>query len=84
MEEIKLIAEKKGIHLGENIISRTFEKASGFPPETPTSLQLDVNSGKENNELELFAGAIIRYGSALNVETPFTQKMYDQIKAIHA
>lgn len=84
MEEIKLIAERKGIHLGEDIISRTFEKASGFPPETPTSLQLDVNSGKENNELELFAGAIIRYGSALKVETHFTQKMYDQIKAIHA
>ncbi len=83
MEEIKLSAERKGIYLGENIIPKTFEKASGFPPETPTSLQLDVNSGKKSNELELFAGAIIRYGPTLKVETPFTKKMYEQIQGTH-
>ncbi len=62
MAEIKSIADKKGIYLQDNIILRTFEKASTFPLQTPTSLQLDVNSGKENDELELFAGAIIKYG----------------------
>lgn len=83
MDEIKLIAEKKGIHLQDNIIQKTFEKASTFPPKTPTSLQLDVNSGKENNELELFAGAIIKYGEELNINTPFTKSIYLEIKAAH-
>jgi 2-dehydropantoate 2-reductase len=82
MEEIKLITDKKGIVLQENIIEETFKKASTFPPETPTSLQLDVNSGKENSELELFAGAIIKYGTVLNIKHPCTQKIYEEIKAV--
>ncbi|MCK0192727.1 2-dehydropantoate 2-reductase [Arenibacter sp. F20364] len=83
MIEIKAIADKKGIHLQDHIIQKTFEKASTFPPKTPTSLQLDVNSGKENNELELFAGAIINYGKETNIDTPFSEKIYQEIKATH-
>ncbi|MBC71783.1 MAG: 2-dehydropantoate 2-reductase [Muricauda sp.] len=81
MQEIKLLATAKGILLDKNIIPKTFEKASSFPPETPTSLQLDVNSKKMNNELELFAGAIITYGDKLNIKTPSTQKIYKEIRA---
>jgi 2-dehydropantoate 2-reductase len=80
MEEIKLIAFKKSIDLGDDIIIKTFQKATTFPPKTPTSLQLDINSNKKNNELELFAGSIIRYGRELGVETPFTEKIYGKIK----
>lgn len=84
MEEIKLIADKKNIHLPDNIIDKTFELASTFPSDNQTSLQIDVNSGKENSELELFAGAIIAYGTKLNIETPHTQKIYREIKtAMH-
>ena len=81
MKEIKQIADKKGIYLQEDIIAKTFEKASTFPFETPTSLQLDINSGKKDNELELFAGAVLKYGTETAVETPFTQKIYTEIKA---
>lgn len=80
MNEIQLIAAKKGIDLQEDIIRATFEKASTFPLETPTSLQLDINSGKKENELELFAGAVLKYGAEVGVETPFTQKIYMEIK----
>jgi 2-dehydropantoate 2-reductase len=83
MIEIKSIADKKGIHLQDDIIQKTFEKASTFPSKTPTSLQLDVNSGKENNELKLFAGAIINYGKEININTPFSEKIYLEIKATH-
>ncbi|SFH97077.1 ketopantoate reductase family protein [Halpernia frigidisoli] len=83
IEEIKSIADKKGIYLQDDIISKTFENASKFPVGTPTSLQLDVNSGKENNELELFAGAIIKYGKEMNVRTIFTECLYQEIKATH-
>lgn len=80
MKEVKVIAEKKGINLPSEIIEKTFEKASTFPPETPTSLQLDINVKKQNNELELFAGAIIHYGKELGIETLSTQKIYQEIK----
>lgn len=81
MVEIKSIACKKGINLDDNIILKTFEKALTFPPKTPTSLQLDVNSGKGDNELELFAGAVINYGKAMNIDTSFTENTYKEIKA---
>ena len=83
MMEIKSIADEKGIHLHENIIQKTFDIAATFPLATPTSLQLDVNSGKANNELELFAGAIINYGKQVGVNTSFTEKLYLEIKAIN-
>ncbi|GEN73951.1 ketopantoate reductase family protein [Chryseobacterium lathyri] len=82
MKEIKRIADKKRIALDEDIIQKTFEKAATFPFETPTSLQLDVNSGKENNELELLGGAVLNFGKELSIETPVTQKIYNEIKAL--
>ena len=80
MNEVKAIADKKNVLLPNDIIDKTFEKASTFPPETPTSLQLDINVKKQNNELELFAGAIIRYGKELSTKTSFTEKIYSEIK----
>lgn len=82
MKEVKLIADKKGINLPDDIIEKTFEKAMTFPPATPTSLQLDINLKKENSELELFAGAIINYGKDLNIKTPFTEKIYSELMEI--
>jgi len=82
MKEIKQIADTKKIVLDEDIIQKTFEKASTFPFETPTSLQLDVNSGKGNNELELLGGAVLNFGKELGIDTSFTQKIYDEIKAL--
>lgn len=80
MEEVKSIADKKGVYLQDDIIPITFEKAATFLSTTPTSLQLDVNSGKKNNELELFAGAIIKYGKKFNIKTPFTENIFSVIK----
>lgn len=79
MQEIKFITSKKGIPIDENIVDQTFEKAASFPADTPTSLQLDVQSGKKNTELALFAGAIINYGQALDIPVPETTKIYQEI-----
>lgn len=80
MQEIQAIALRKEIDLPENIIEQTFQKAASFPFQTPTSLQLDVQSGKEHTELELFAGAIIAYGQALGIPVPETTEIYNEIK----
>lgn len=81
MQEIKNVADAKGIHLVDDIIQKTFDIAATFPATTPTSLQLDVNSGKKQNELSLFAGAIIKYGKELDIETPSTERIYNEIMA---
>ena len=80
--EITEIADKKNISLPPDIINLTFEKAHAFPYDTPTSLQLDVQSGKPQNELELFAGAILKYGKESNTETAETAKIYEEIKQL--
>lgn len=82
MAEIMEIAKRKGIDLPNHIIERTFEKAATFPPLTPTSLQLDIQSGKKGNELELFAGAILRYGKETGIDTSFTKSTYLEVKSI--
>ncbi|WPP50661.1 ketopantoate reductase family protein [Catalinimonas niigatensis] len=79
MEEIKAVAERKNVQLPHNIIELTFKKAETFPYHTPTSLQLDVHSGKRENELELFAGAIIRYGIETETDTSNTRAIYAEI-----
>lgn len=79
MQEIEKIAKMKNIPLANDVIAATFVKAKTFPPSTPTSLQLDVNTNKENNELNLFAGAIINYGKTYNINTQHTQTIYNEI-----
>ena len=80
MQEIQQITIGKNINLPENIIELTFQKAATFPFNTPTSLQLDVQSKKQNNELELFGGAIINFGKQLNLPVIETEKIYKEIK----
>ena len=82
MREIEMIAAKKSIRLPDDIINLTFEKAAAFPFDTPTSLQLDVQAGKGHSELELFAGAILKYGKELKTDVTETAKIYQEIKEI--
>lgn len=81
MEEIKAIASKKNIAIPADIIEKTFEKAATFPYSTPTSLQLDIQSGKEYTELELFAGAIMDYGKILELPVLESTRIYKEIKS---
>ena len=79
MKEIKTVTLAKGIALPEDIIEKTIKIAYSIPYEATTSLQLDVNIRKGNNELELFAGAILKYADELNIKVPFTKKIHDDI-----
>jgi 2-dehydropantoate 2-reductase len=82
IEEIQRIALKCNIDLPTDIVDKTLEKAHTFPYGTPTSLQLDINGNKAENELELFAGAIVNYGKATGIKTEETSKIYNEITEI--
>lgn len=80
MEEIKAIANKKDIGLSDDIIDKTLEKAASFSYNIKTSLQRDIIKNKQDNELDIFGGAIIRLGKQLSIETPVTSKIVKKLK----
>ena len=79
--EIMAIARAKGVALPDNSPELVFQKAASFPYHTPTSLQLDVHSGKPHTELELFAGAVLAYGRRLGLPVVETKAIYQEIKS---
>ena len=78
--EMTAIAHAKGVTLPDNSPALVWQKAASFPYHTPTSLQLDVHSGKPHTELELFAGAVLAYGHQLGLPVVETRNIYQEIK----
>jgi 2-dehydropantoate 2-reductase len=74
MEELVLIANKKGIKLEDNIIEKIIEFCKDYP-DVKTSYQRDVERGK-NTEGDLYGGAVIRMGKELGIPTPMTSLIY--------
>jgi len=82
MNEILAIARAGKINLPDDIIHQTFKRAESFPYHTPTSLQLDVQSGKEQTELALFSGAIIRLGKEYGLAVKETLSIEREIQGL--
>ena len=82
MNEILAIARAGKINLPDDIINQTFKRAESFPYHTPTSLQLDVQSGKEQTELALFSGAIIRLGREYGLNVAETLSIEREIRGL--
>lgn len=76
MEEIVMIANKKGISLKKNIIQDTIDFCRYYPKVIP-SYSRDVQKGGKN-EGDLYGGAIIRMGKKYEVPTPTTASVYNQ------
>lgn len=79
MIEIEQIAKKLNIPLDTDIVETSFLKAKGFPYETKTSFQRDVELKGKTNEGDLFGGTLIRYGKELDVATTNTETVYDTL-----
>ena len=79
MEEIYQIAVAKKISLPANVVEDSIRKAQMFPRDTQTSLQRDIRQKKEKNELDLFGRTIIDQGMQLDIPTPVTKKIYDEL-----
>jgi 2-dehydropantoate 2-reductase len=79
MNEVAEIARGEGVPLGPNAIADALAKASGFPAGTKTSLQRDVEAGRRD-EGDLFGGTIMRLGREHGIPTPFTERIYAQVR----
>jgi 2-dehydropantoate 2-reductase len=80
MGEVVSIAVREGVALDPDAIANAIAKAGGFPPDTKTSFQRDVESGAED-EGDLFGGTIMRLGTRLGVPTPVTERVYVRVRS---
>jgi 2-dehydropantoate 2-reductase len=82
MNEIYSIALNRNIRLPDGIVGLSLKKVMMFPRDTQTSLQRDINQNKGKSELELFGGTIIDLGNKLDVPTPTTKKIYQELEGV--
>lgn len=79
INEVQLIAGKKGIKNLENFESDSLNALSKICDEGKTSMYQDILS-KRKTEVEIFAGEIIRLGKEFGIPTPYNQVLYNLIK----
>ncbi|MGA9588945.1 MAG: 2-dehydropantoate 2-reductase [Salegentibacter sp.] len=75
-EEIKAVANAKGIRLEKEHLKKAFQIVENQPEGTTASTQRDIMAGKPS-ELENFNGYIVKEGRKLNVETPVNHFIYE-------
>jgi len=84
MEEIRRIATARGVALPADIVERTLATTGGFPPETRTSYQRDIESRAPADEGDLYGGTILRLGAAHGVATPVSAELAAAIARLRA
>lgn len=75
MKEVFAVAEKKGIHFGEEEFLLQRENLKRIPYENKTSMFQDIENGRAT-EVEMFAGTMIKMGKEFNVDTPVNELFY--------
>jgi 2-dehydropantoate 2-reductase len=73
--EIVEIAQKKGISLTQEDVSKTMDVINTLDYNTTASMQRDI-MGKKPSELENFNGYIVKQGEILNIKTPTNAFIY--------
>jgi len=79
VEEVRVIADKKGIANLDNLEKDALFALSEMCDEGKTSMFQDILAGRKT-EVDIFAGEIIRLGEKYKIPTPYNQVLYDLIK----
>ena len=80
LEEVKAVANAKGISFRLTIVGDLLAKFTTFSKEARTSMQLDFASGKRT-ELETFVGYVIRCADEFQIEIPAYREIYALLSA---
>lgn len=81
INEVKQIADKKGITNLENLEKDALDFLFRMCDEGKTSMHQDILD-KRSTEVDIFAGEIIRLGKELNIQTPYNNILYELIKIV--
>ncbi|MDD2981088.1 MAG: ketopantoate reductase family protein [Hespellia sp.] len=79
MREVIRIAQKKGIRLGEEDIEFQEKDVMRIPFQNRPSTLQDLEAGRRT-EVTMFAGAVVKMGERLGIETPLNWMFYHAIK----
>ena len=79
INEVKQIAEKKGIKNLQNLENDALNSLDKMCDEGMTSMHQDILA-KRKTEIDIFAGEVINLGQKYGVKTPYNQILYDLIK----
>jgi 2-dehydropantoate 2-reductase len=77
--ECVAVAKAKGIDLGSGYMGAQVAFSAGVPPETKSSMQMDLEAGRRL-ELDWMSGAVARIGDELGVPTPTHHFLYAALK----
>lgn len=78
MHEVQAIGDRLQVGLPAGIVDQAVEKAGVFPPDTKTSMQLDVEKGNPT-ELDAMLGYVVRKGQELGIPTPTHVEVYEAL-----
>jgi 2-dehydropantoate 2-reductase len=65
-------------------VESTLRTAAGFPPETRTSYQRDIEGRAPADEGDLYGGTILRLGAVHGVPTPVSAELAASIARLKA
>ena len=75
MEEIRAVGRARGVHLADDVVTRTMAFVDTLPAAGTASLQRDL-AGGHPSELEWWSGAVARLGATAAVATPVHDFIY--------
>lgn len=79
ISELEKVGRALGVDLPSTIVEDSINVGKNFPPQTKSSMQLDVEKGGKN-ELELFIGYVVKQASELGIDAPAYNQVYNALK----
>ncbi len=79
ISELEEVGRTLGVQLPSGIVRDSINVGKNFPPQTKSSMQLDVEKGG-NNELELFIGYVVKKAAELGISVPAYEEVYKALK----
>lgn len=79
--EVQTLAGKLNVGLPDTVVEQSVERAAAFPPDTKTSMQLDVER-KSRTELDTMMGYVVRKGKELGIPTPQHARAYQALSSL--
>ena len=73
------MARAKGVRLPEDAVASRMALVTAYPPEVKPSTLVDLEQGRRL-ELEGQAGAVVRLGRELGIDTPVNRVIYAALK----
>ena len=77
--EVEAVARAEGVNVSATVTEEVREYMDSLPPETRSSMLIDLSQGKRI-ELEALQGTIVRRGQALGISTPIIAALYAELR----